>query len=274
MVDPLELARDMQRLRPWLDAVSGSDCDYRRLEGAPFGSALVAIDRATRGGRNPSTNRNAIHLCGVGAGLDEPGLAALLAIFADEGIGRFFIHLAPGPGMDRARDLIRAAGFERHLWVRYPVLALVGTAKPPAPGGIVAREVGRDEALAAREAMSATMRSRFAASPRGPGVRHLLAFDGDRPIAHAALAHHERLACIGWLSIRAPARRGAAEQALIAAAVAMARTLGTERIVAETLAVLGAARAGFMRAGFHEVYERETYRLAGAGTLGGVDMPR
>lgn len=274
MIDPLELAREMQRLRPWLDAVSGSDCDYRQIGGAPFGSALVAIDRATRTGRSPSTNRNAIHLCGVGAGLDEPGLAALLALFADEGIGTFFIHLAPGPGMDRARDLIRAAGFERHPWVRYPVLALAGTTEPPASCGIVAREVGRDQALAAREAMSAAMRSRFAASPGGPGVRHLLAFDGEAPIAHAALAHRERLACIGWLSTREPARRGGAEQALIAAAIAMARAQGAECIVAETLAVLSTARAGFTRAGFHEVYERETYRPVGAGMLGAADAPR
>lgn len=249
----------MQRLGPWLDDASGLGSEHRLFDGAPFASAWVSINRATREGRNPSTNHNRIHLCGAGAGLTGEGLDALLAMMQDEGIDTFFIRLTPGPGMDHARALIRAAGFERHPWTRYPVLALAEAARPAMATDLTVRSVDRAGALAAREAMGTAMWPGFLASAGAPGFHHFLAFDGERPVAHAAMALREGIAYLGWMSTAEAARRRGAQQALIAARVALARDLGADHIVTEALTILASSRANLERAGFHEVYERETY---------------
>lgn len=259
MIDPIDLARRMQRLIPWLDEAGEAPVRHRRFDAAPFGSALVTISPETRLGRNASANHNHIHLCG-GAGLTRAGLDALCGLFGEEGIGTFFIRLTPGPGMAEARALIEEAGFVRNPWTRYPLLALTGEAEPPARTDLVVREARARDLPSARAAMGEAMWAGYAASLGKPGFHHFLALDeGARPVAHAAMAMREGLACLGWMSTAQLARRRGAQQALIAARVAKARALGAEVIVTETLTILAASHGNLRRAGFREVYERETF---------------
>src|SRR5262249_11508996 len=70
------------------------------------------------------------------------------------------------------------------------------------------------------------------------GFTHFMAFDGERPVAIAALAVFEGL---GYLTLATTAegdRKRGAQSALISARIAKARELGCTAVVTETLTML------------------------------------
>jgi GNAT superfamily N-acetyltransferase len=86
-----------------------------------------------------------------------------------------------------------------------------------------------------------------------------MAFDGERPVAIAALCIFED---IGYLMAAATAeshRRRGAQQALIATRIERAEALGCTIEVSETLYMLEHSWRNLQRAGFQEVYEKEVY---------------
>jgi hypothetical protein len=85
------------------------------------------------------------------------------------------------------------------------------------------------------------------------GFFHYMAFDGERPVAIAALAVFDGLAYLLSASTREADRRRGAQQALIAARLARAEKLGCAVAVSETLNILEQSLRNLQRAGFREI---------------------
>lgn len=254
-IDPIDLAGRMGRLGMSINEASGWITRHRLFSAAPHGDAIISFSPHTRGGAVDSENFNRIGLLG-GRGLTRAGLEELCALLRADGAGHFSIGLMPGPDMAVARTLIKAAGFVRNPWTRYPVLALTGEPEQRMETDILVREVDAAQAM-----MGEAMWPSYARCAGVPGFHHFLAFDGERPVAHAALAIGEGLGYLGWMATAPADRRRGAQQALIAARVAKARSLGAELIVSETLTLLRSSFANLRHAGFREVYESEIYAL-------------
>lgn len=257
-VDPIDLAARLAGITPWLNEASGWASRHRHFDGPPYGRATLSFSPQTRDGRVASANFNRIAIRD-GTGLTLQGLDELRALLNADGAPICFIGLMPGPQMDAARAIVEATGLTRNPWVRYPVLALTELAQPVRSTRIVARAVGRDEALAARAALGEAMWQGYEACAGMPGFHHFLAFDDERPVAHAALAVRDGLAYLGWMSTAQADRRRGAQQALIAARVVMAQALGADVIVSETITNLASSLANLQHAGFRTVYESQIY---------------
>ncbi|HWB45696.1 MAG TPA: GNAT family N-acetyltransferase, partial [Hyphomicrobiaceae bacterium] len=104
-----------------------------------------------------------------------------------------------------------------------------------------------------------TLWPQYARSVGKDGFFHYMAFDGDRPVAIAALCVFEGL---GYLFAAATAendRRRGAQQALIATRVQRAAQIGCSAVVSETLYMLEHSYRNLQRAGFQDAYEKEVY---------------
>ncbi len=273
MTDALALAARMKRLQIWLDVQCGWAKKSWQFSGAPFGDGYASVDPDTNGAA-ASGNFNRFYINGREPGLEPRAFVEIGARFAAEGIAPFFVYLRPGPEMDVVRGWLRDAGLEQNKWTRYPVLSL-GTAGAPlacvalageAPAVPVSdldvREVSAEDVTRAAPVLGETMWDGYRVSAGKPGMHHFIALDGARPVAVAALAVHEGLGYLGWMSTAESARRRGAQQALIAARVAKAHALGCDVIVSETLTMLTTSLANLERAGFREVYETEVWGRA------------
>ncbi len=257
-IDPIGLATRMAAIAPWLNEASGWVARHQHFTDAPYGHATVSFSPATHDGRVASANFNRIAIWD-GTGLTPRGLDQLRALLREDGAQTCFIGLMPSPGMEAARAIVEATGLVRNPWVRYPMLALTDPAEAPSSTPITTRQVGRDDALSARAALGEAMWQGYEACAGLPGFYHFLACDGERPVAHAALAMRDGLAYLGWMSTAPADRRRGAQQALIAARVALAQALGADLIVSETISNLASSLANLQRAGFRTVYESQIY---------------
>jgi hypothetical protein len=88
-----------------------------------------------------------------------------------------------------------------------------------------------------------------------------VAYDGARPIAAAALARFEEIGYLTYAGTVEKDRGRGAQSALIAHRVAVAKALGCEHIMSQTLTMLEHSHANLQRAGFREVYEQEVYEF-------------
>jgi len=261
MTDALALAARMKRLQIWLDVQCGWAKKSWQFSGAPFGESYASVDPDTNGAA-ASGNFNRFYVNGREPGLEARAFAEIGARFAAEGIAPFFVYLRPGLEMDVVRGWLRDAGFEQNKWTRYPVLAREGAEPVAFETDLVVREVSATEVARAASVLGETMWDGYRVSAGKPGMHHFMAFDGARPVAVAGLAVHEGLGYLGWMSTAESARRRGAQQALIAARVAKAQTLGCDVIVSETLTMLTTSLANLERAGFREIYETEVWGRA------------
>ncbi len=258
-MDAVDLSLKMNRLVQWLDGQRPSiSFVRRRFDGPPFGNCYVTID-AGRQARFASGNMNRVYLCGLEAGMDPDSIRGLIDLFRSEGVGRFFVWLSPGPGMDIVRGWIEASGLSRMRWTGYPTLCRSDRAAVHYETDLAIREVGIDDIAAARDQLGDTLWPDYVRTASLPDFYHYMAFDGKRPVAIAALCVFED---VGYLMAAATAerdRRRGAQQALIARRIERAEQIGCAIQVSETLYMLEHSYRNLQRAGFREVYEKEVY---------------
>jgi GNAT superfamily N-acetyltransferase len=264
-MDRLDLARQMKRLTAWLDTNLQPDgLAGRRFRGLPFGDAYVTIDPGHQA-PNASGNLNRVHLCGAEAGMSADGVQRMIDFFAGNGVSRFFVWLSPGPEMDRARSLLDQFGFSRNSWTGYPTLIRESRGPVHVDTDLDIRLVGPNDIAASRGPLGETLWPEYVTSAGKAGFFHYMAFDGQRPVAIAALCLFED---VGYLMAAATVpsdRKRGAQQALIAARVAQAEARGASILVAETLHMLEHSLRNLQRAGFVEAYDKEVYEWRAPG---------
>jgi hypothetical protein len=257
-IDILALARTMQRLAAAIDAQCRPVAAVRRMfDAAPFGNAYVCISPSEES-EFASPNRNRIHLCGTDGGLTADGLAQLCRMFADAGVGRFFVWLTPGPDMESVRGWLTAAGMARHPHVAHPTLARMAGAAEPVATELAVRELVAedDRTLAGLERASW---SDFRRCVGAPDFSHYIACDHDRPVGSAALQVLDGVGHLCMAFTAEPDRRRGAQQALIARRIEAATARGCRVLVSETLSFLKSSLGNLRRAGFAPIYEKEVY---------------
>jgi GNAT superfamily N-acetyltransferase len=258
-MDKFELSLKMRRLVRWLDGRCQPDSLARKqFHGSPFGDCYITID-PDRQTPYASANMNRAYLCGTEPGMDFDSMARLIELFSAEGVKRFFVWLSPGPDMDTMRRWLEGSGFCRIRRTGYPTLCRTVRTPVQFNTDLDIREVSVDDVVAARDHLGETLWPEYARSAGKDGFFHYMAFDGNRPVAIAALCIFEE---IGYLMAAATAeshRRRGAQQALIAKRVERAEALGCEVMVSETLYMLEHSYRNLQRAGFQEAYEKEVY---------------
>jgi GNAT superfamily N-acetyltransferase len=253
------LASKLKRLAVWLDRrCQPEGFVQRQFDGPPFGTCYVTID-ASRQGPAASHNLNRVLLCGREPGMEGNGLDRIAALFTAAGVQRFFVWLNPGPDIEVVRGWLAERGASRIRWTGYPTLTRESRGSVPFATDLQIREVGRDEVAAARDRMGDTMWLDFARSAGQEGLFHYLAFDGERPVATAALAVFEGMAYLMAASTAESHRGRGAQQALIARRIETAEKLGCAIVVSETLYMLEQSYRNLQRAGFQVAYEKEVY---------------
>jgi hypothetical protein len=258
-IDDFALARTMQRLAAAIDACCRPAGAMRRVcDGAPFGNAYVCVSPGEES-KFASANHNRIHLCGTDGGLTAEGFAQLCRLYAEAGVGRFFVWLTPGPGMDEVRGWVAAAGMARNPHVTYPTLGRAAGAAERVSTEIEVRELVPADAAATLARMEGACWPDFRHCVGAPGFFHYVAFDHDRPVGSAALQVRDDVGhlCMGFTA--EPDRRRGAQQALIARRIDKATALGCRILVSETLSFLKSSLGNLRRAGFAPVYDKEVY---------------
>jgi hypothetical protein len=94
-----------------------------------------------------------------------------------------------------------------------------------------------------------------------PGVHHFMAFEGERPVASAALCAFEELGYLGMALTVEPFRRRGAQSALIAQRIKKTVEVGCKIVVSETLSIAKHSLGNLQKAGFEVAYENEVYGL-------------
>jgi GNAT superfamily N-acetyltransferase len=259
-MDKIDLSRKIRRLTAWLETKNQPDSLVRKkFHGAPFGDAYVTVDPECQ---TPfaSGNPNRAHLCGAEAGMDSDSIVRLIDLFAAKGVRRFFVWLSPGPDMDLARNWIEKSGLSRIRWTGYPTLCRERHSPVQFRTDLEIRQVAPDQIAAASEQLGGeALWPGYARSAGKEGLCHYMAFDGNRPVAIAALCIFEE---IGYLMAAATAegdRKRGAQQALIAKRIERAEQAGCSIQVSETLTMLEHSHRNLQRAGFAEAYEKEVY---------------
>jgi GNAT superfamily N-acetyltransferase len=253
----------MRRLAQWLDGRCPSDSFVRkRFERPPYGNCYVTID-AGRQAPIASPNMNRVYLCGADAGMDSCSIRRLIDLFSSAGIERFFVWLSPGPDMATVRGWLEQSGLSRIRHVGYPTLCRTGRSPVQFNTDLEIREVGVDEIAAAREALGATLWPVYEQTAGKPDFFHYMAFDGNRPVAIAALCMFEDLGYLMAAGTSESHRKRGAQQALIAKRLERAEQIGCAMAVSETLYMLEHSYRNLQRAGFREAYEKEVYEWNG-----------
>jgi GNAT superfamily N-acetyltransferase len=262
-MDKISLSLKLKRFIPWLDDRCQPDGQpaslvRKQFHGAPFGGAYVTVD-PSRQGAAASGNLNRVYLCGTEAGLQPDGLDRLIELFAAAGVKRFFVWLSPGPDMDVMRGWLRERGLTRVRWTDYPTLCRSGHSPVQFKTDFEIREVSGAEIGAARDQLGDTLWPDYAGAAGKQDFFHYMAFDGNRPVAIAALCLFEDLGYLMAARTAETHRKRGAQQALIAKRVERAEQIGCSTLVSETLTMLEHSLRNLQRAGFEEVYEKEVY---------------
>ena len=256
----VDLSRRMWELQCWLATQNDTDAERHVYTGPPHGRALLTLDAASTSPA-ASMNGNRIAICGTDGGLTERGLRELLAKFTDRGITRVFIWLSPGADTGVAREWVGALKGRRVPWTRYPTLLFGADTEPPRPAAFEIRQVDSAGFAAASPALGDAVLDGYERTLDRPGFHHFIAWEGGRPVAAAALVQFQDVGYLTYAGTVESARGRGAQSALIAHRVALARSLGCERIVSQTLTMLEHSFANLRRAGFREVYEQDVYEI-------------
>jgi GNAT superfamily N-acetyltransferase len=182
-----------------------------------------------------------------------------IELFTGEGVKRFFVWLSPGPDMDVVRGWLDKRGLTRVRWTGYPTLCRSDHSPVRFRTDFEIREVGPAEIAAARDQLGETLWPEYVRLAGKPGFFHYMAFDGERPVAIAALCVFEDMGYLMAARTAESHRKRGAQQALIAARIERAEQIGCSILVSETLTMLEHSLRNLQRAGFQEVYEKEVY---------------
>ena len=258
-MDKFELSLKMRRLTQWVDSRCQPPSLIRRqFRGGSLGECYVTIDPA-RQTPGASSNLNRVYMCGAEHGMSSNSILRMIDLFLTERVKRFYVWLSPGPDMDVARGWLEQHGMVRNRHTGYPTLCRTGHAPVHYQTDLEIREVSEAEIAAACDDVGEVRWPDYERSARGDGFFHYMAFDGDQPVAIAALCIFEE---IGYLMAAATAesyRKRGAQQALIAKRIERAEQAGCSLLVSETLYMLEHSYRNLQRAGFQEAYEKEIY---------------
>jgi hypothetical protein len=252
----------------WLDMCAAAPAPF--VEGAGLwsgriGSAgLIAIRAA------PVIQFNHAHALGLDAPLEEASLDAIIEALRARASPVWAIQVPDTPEFDAARRWLAARKFSAQGgWAKF-----WRPAEAPAPSGTTLdlKEIGEPRATD----FGRVVQIGFGAPPpfamwAGAIVgrrswRSYLAYDGEAPVAAAALFLQGGL---GWLGLHAtlPTHRGrGAQGALMSRSIADAVAAGAHGLVTETGRPEPGEEAShpsyrnICRAGFEDVYLRENYR--------------
>jgi GNAT superfamily N-acetyltransferase len=119
--------------------------------------------------------------------------------------------------------------------------------------------VSATEIEAARDQLGDTSWREYTETAGMQDFFHYMAFDGNRPVAIAALCLFEDLGYLMAASTAETHRKRGAQQALIAKRVERAEQIGCATLVSETLTMLEHSLRNLQRAGFQEMYEKEVH---------------
>jgi GNAT superfamily N-acetyltransferase len=258
-MEVVDLSLKMRRLTQWLD---GRCQPYRlvrrQFDGPPFGHCYVTID-PERQAPFPSANLNRVYLCGTDPAMTDDAVARFIDLFTAQGVKRFFVWLSPGPDMDVMRARLEAGGLLRARRTGYPTLWRTAYSPLQFKTELGIREVTTDEIDAARDQLGDTMWPEYARSAGRKGFVHYMAFDGNQPVAIAALCLFEDIGYLLAATTAESHRKRGAQQALIAKRVERAEQMGCRVQVSETMYMLEHSYRNLRRAGFIEAYEKEVY---------------
>jgi hypothetical protein len=244
VIDTLTLARAMKRLTACMDRrCRPPGFLHNTFDAAPFGSAYVCVSPGEQGD-DASANHNRVQICGADGGLTAVGLSGLLHVFDDAGIGRFFVWLAPGPGIDAVRGWLVEAGLSP-LAYACPTLARTVGAPAPMPPGLDVRAMANIDGAETPSAAGA------------PTMIHYVAYDRERLIGCAALCAFDEIGYLGAAVTTPSDRRCGAQQALIAKRIETAAVLGCRMLVVEAPSHEG--WHDLREAGFAPVYAMDVY---------------
>lgn len=198
---------------------------------------------------------------------NEASVDAALSKYADAGVPRVFVQIDPVTTDAKLPELLLSRG-GRHYnnWVKLyrgmeplpPVdtdlrVAEIGTEHAAAFGEIVADAFGWPEGF----------RSVVAATVGRSGWRHYMAFDGERPVATAAMYVAEGAAWIDFAATLEGYRGRGAQGKLVEVRIADAAALDAELLVVETAQQTPEKSApsyrNMIRYGFKEAYVRPNY---------------
>lgn len=178
----------------------------------------------------------------VGLGMFEPAspesVDACLEFFRQADVPRCFVQVCPAVRPSSLPEWLVARGLRHHNnWMRLHRT----TAHPPAPDGdLRTGAIGRADAGTAAAILGVAfgfpppLVAWAAALVGRPGWRHYLAYDGERPVATAAMFVAGDAAWLGLAGTAPDARGRGAQSALIARRVSDAAAAGCEHLVVET----------------------------------------
>jgi GNAT superfamily N-acetyltransferase len=186
-------------------------------------------------------------------------LQKLINRFGAAGVSKFFVWLSPGPEMDVVRNWLRDAGLSRVPYVDYPTLVRDVSSPQSSTSDLVVKEIDASEAPEIADRLKPASWPQFRRSIGTPDMFHLVAWDGDQPVASAALATFEGLGYLTMAFTTEAHRRRGAQQALIAKRIEIARQCGCRVLASETLSILETSLGNLHKAGFTPLYEKEVY---------------
>lgn len=208
----------------------------------------------------------------IGIGLNGPlpsaALDDILDVLARRGSPRFFVPVAPVKGHGELARALAARGMRHYNnWVR--LSREVTDIPTQATTDLDVREIDRSSARAFGEIVSAAFGYPPAVAPLAgqavgrPGWRHYLAYDGETPVASAAMYIAGEAAWFGFAATDAAHRKRGAQQALVAQRLRDAAAVGCSRVSVETAedGVLKDAPSfrNLRRLGFEIAYTRPNY---------------
>lgn len=204
---------------------------------------------------------------GLGAPLTDTSVESIAAIFRASGVGNFAIQVSPLVMTDELGGWLDAERLSvRDRWSKaFRSKELEVAAQSNLRIETATRAYAREFGEVAREGfgMPPVVAPWLEASVGRPGWLHYLAWDGDTPVATAAMFIRD---AVGWLGIAAtlPSHRGrGAQSALIARRIQAGIALGCEWFVAETAEDLpdrpSPSYHNMMRGGFSLAYQRPNY---------------
>jgi hypothetical protein len=210
---------------------------------------------------------NRILGCGLGAPVPRKQLLSSIARLHSAGVRNYGVQLSPQAESDAVRTWLAEAGLNsRDRWTK--VYRAAGAASP-VETDLRIETATENHADAFAEVttngfgMPAAWRPWIASTVGRPRWRHYLAWDGDEPMAAAALFVHDDVGWLGVASTLPAARRRGAQGALMARRLEDGHTLGCRWFVTETGEDLPArpnpSYRNMMRAGFAVAYHRQNF---------------
>lgn len=175
---------------------------------------------------------------GLGMPASDEALGRIVHHYADLGVPRFFVQISPAAAPATLFDALRQRGFRHYNnWVK---LHRGVDAPPDVTTELRVERIGPEHAatFAALVAPAfdwpAVVHPWLARLVGQPGWRHYMAFDGDTPVATAAMYRTGTYGYLGPAATHPDHRRRGGQSALIARRLRDARQIGCQHLITET----------------------------------------